>query len=110
MNVRQRSQSRVAMPARRVAAALGMAGTLVGAVLGGAAPASAAAQGTAPACVERAVFKPQHEAYITNGCGKNMKLKVIINNGPDSSCHTLRNGQYFYYWWPFGSYARTVTC
>ncbi|RZS41276.1 hypothetical protein EV193_103598 [Herbihabitans rhizosphaerae] len=67
-------------------------------------------QGTAPNCVSRTVFKKQHEAYIANGCGKNMRLKVIINNGYDSSCHTLRHGQHFYYWWPYGSYARTVTC
>lgn len=104
------SQSWAVAPLRRAAAVLGVAGTLVGAALGGAAPAAADAQGTAPACVERAVFKPQHEAYISNGCGKNMKLKVIINNGPDSSCHTLRHGQHFSYWWPYGSYARTVTC
>jgi hypothetical protein len=67
-------------------------------------------QGTAPACVVRSVNQRTHEAYIHNNCGRTMKLKVIINNGYDSSCHQLRHRQYFYYSWPWGSYARTVTC
>ncbi|MGW5731400.1 MULTISPECIES: hypothetical protein [Streptomyces] len=77
---------------------------------GQAAPGSVTAMGTAPACVERFVNKPAHEAVVGNGCGVTMKLKVIVNNGYDSRCTTLRHGQHFSHWWPTGSYARTVTC
>ncbi|MER7129907.1 hypothetical protein [Streptosporangium saharense] len=75
-----------------------------------AAPVSVAARGTAPACIGRAVDKKRKIARVTNNCGRTTKVKVVINNGPDSSCYTLRNGQVLSFRWRLGSYDRTVTC
>ncbi|MFC7898187.1 hypothetical protein [Streptomyces sp. NPDC057381] len=52
----------------------------------------------------------RNQAYVKNGCGKTMKVKVIVNNDYDSSCTTLRAGQYFTHSWTWGNYERTVTC
>ncbi|MFC4329974.1 hypothetical protein ACFPC0_19720 [Streptomyces andamanensis] len=48
--------------------------------------------------------------HVSNKCGKTMKVKVIIKHDYDSSCTKLRNGQYFVYYWDWGTYQRTVTC
>ncbi|GAA2626986.1 hypothetical protein [Streptomyces axinellae] len=106
---------------RVIAATAGAVGALSAVALTGAAPAAAAEKaadrpavaldgGTAPACILRTVNKKTDDAVVTNRCGKTMRVKIIVNNGYDSSCHTLRNGKGFYYTWPWGSYARTVTC
>ncbi|MFB9468531.1 hypothetical protein ACFFR3_03385 [Nonomuraea salmonea] len=70
----------------------------------------AASRVTAPACIEREVNKKQKIAWITNTCGKTRKVKVVINNGPDTYCRTLKNHERIYHRWPFGSYDRTVNC
>lgn len=74
-------------------------------------PASvAAARGTAPDCIERDVNKKKRTVWITNRCGKTMKVKVVIKNGADSHCRTLSDFETIYYHWYFGTYDRTVTC
>ncbi|MFE2320453.1 hypothetical protein ACFXC8_46800 [Streptomyces sp. NPDC059441] len=69
----------------------------------------ASAGGTAPACIGRAASDLGGFVYASNNCGKTMRVKVIIDFGPDSSCWTLAPGQerrHNYY----GSYGKTITC
>ncbi|MFC3985158.1 hypothetical protein ACFOYY_33870 [Streptosporangium jomthongense] len=74
-------------------------------------PASAAvAGGTAPACVGREVHENIKVARVANGCGGTMRVRITIDNGPDDSCHSLKNGQALTFRWNLGSYDRTVTC
>ncbi|MFF0793673.1 hypothetical protein [Streptomyces spiralis] len=92
--------------------------TAIGACLlfTGAAAASAdtvthlvSAGGTAPACIGRAASDLGGFVYVGNHCGKTMRVKVIIDFGPDSSCWTLAPEQvrrHNYY----GSYGKTITC
>ncbi|MFF0866886.1 hypothetical protein ACFYUV_34355 [Nonomuraea sp. NPDC003560] len=78
---------------------------------GQAVPASVAAgRTTAPACIERSVSKKRKTVWISNRCGRTMKVKVVVKHGPDSYCRTLRDSETIYYPWHFGSYDRTVNC
>ncbi|MFF4417790.1 hypothetical protein ACFYY8_35125 [Streptosporangium sp. NPDC001559] len=74
-------------------------------------PASVtAAGGTAPACVGREVHKNIKVARVANVCGRTMRVKITIDNGPDNSCYSLKNGQALTFRWNLGSYDRTVIC
>ncbi|EYT79820.1 MULTISPECIES: hypothetical protein [unclassified Streptomyces] len=66
--------------------------------------------GTAPSCIGRITGPKVKWVHVSNKCGKTMKVKVIIKHDYDSSCTKLRNGQYFVYYWDWGTYQRTVTC
>ncbi|MEV0438092.1 hypothetical protein AB0I84_33580 [Streptomyces spectabilis] len=87
-------------------------GLTAAAVLGGgltlAPAASAAPQGTAPACVERSVSG--RSATATNNCGRVLRVKIVVKHGPDSRCTSLKHRAWARHSWPFGSYDKTVTC
>lgn len=71
---------------------------------------AAAAGGTAPACVAREVVKQDKTAWTTNNCGKNMHIKLVINNGPDAQCRTTFPGETVTWKWKVGSYGRIAVC
>lgn len=71
---------------------------------------AAAAGGTAPACVAREVVKQDKTAWTTNNCGKNMHIKLVINNGPDARCRTTFPGETVTWTWKVGSYGRIAVC
>ncbi|MEV0263768.1 hypothetical protein AB0I49_20840 [Streptomyces sp. NPDC050617] len=66
--------------------------------------------GTAPSCVRRDVIKHKKYVKVTNGCGRAMHLKVVIDWGPDSRCLTYQNGEQWQWHWGRGSYGKVVTC
>ncbi|MBB2910853.1 hypothetical protein FHS43_002116 [Streptosporangium becharense] len=68
-----------------------------------------AAAGTAPACIKRWVNN-SWSASARNDCGKNMYVKIIINNGDDSGCRGLTPGATMTHRHATGSYDKTVTC
>jgi hypothetical protein len=55
------------------------------------------ADAAAPACMKRVVgnlpTSRLTSVFITNDCGKTMRVKVIVNRGRDSGCITLANQQ-----------------
>lgn len=80
----------------------------------------AALAGTAPACIQRVSGQPlgrhRDSVWITNTCGKPMRVKIIVKRGFDSSCMTLANqqtrrvdlrGSEFF---GITAYHKTVTC
>ena len=100
------------------ARACGIAAVLGISLLASASPAlatsaTAAAGGTAPACVVREVTTVgvTHIADIFNNCSGTMHLKVVWNNAPDSGCTTVSPGGHFESRRGLvGSYSKTVTC
>ncbi|MCZ1006257.1 beta-Ig-H3/fasciclin [Streptomyces lydicus] len=102
----------LAVVSTAVTAAIG--GFIIVAPAAQAAGDSAAAGGTAPACINRMVdgTPDGFSVYLSNHCGKTMRVKVIVNSGGDSSCFTMSAGsdRLWYYTGVFGQYGRTVTC
>ncbi|MEV0632418.1 hypothetical protein [Nonomuraea wenchangensis] len=77
-------------------------------------PSAAAAQarGTAPSCVARIADEQPHGliVWVRNGCGKTMRVKVIMDWARDTDCVTLLDGRSREWTYKTGSYNRTVTC
>ncbi|MEU2857576.1 hypothetical protein ABZ672_03980 [Streptomyces mirabilis] len=77
-------------------------------------PAIAAAGGTAPACIHRAVHSTIGYVRLSNHCGKTMSVKVLISGvgGGAGPCYTLRNGKAVLDFWTPGiqHYRKTVVC
>lgn len=73
-----------------------------------------AAGGTAPACVTRDVAQTSQGfwVYLENTCTQTMRVQVIVNNAPSSSCMTMGEGVTAAWFSPGtdGSYARTAVC
>ncbi|NUO98475.1 MAG: beta-Ig-H3/fasciclin [Nonomuraea sp.] len=94
-----------------VVALAGAAALIAGVLLGGAAPAAAAA-GTAPSCIARIADEQPHGliVWVRNGCGKTMRVKVIMDWARDTPCTTLANGASREWTYTIGSYNRTVLC
>ncbi|MEU6730030.1 hypothetical protein ABZ917_40525 [Nonomuraea wenchangensis] len=88
-------------------AVLAGSATLVPAV-----PSAAAAGGTAPSCVARIADEQPHGliVWVRNGCGKTMRVKVIMDWARDTDCVTLADGRSREWTYKTGSYNRTVTC
>ncbi|MDP9612782.1 MULTISPECIES: hypothetical protein [Streptomyces] len=102
------------MGMRKNLAALAATAALVGGGAAVAPAASAASGGTAPACITRMVdgTPDGFRVYLSNDCGKTMRVKVIVDSGGDSPCFTMSAGsdRSWYYSGIFGRYGRTVTC
>jgi hypothetical protein len=49
--------------------------------------------------------------YRFDSCGgRQVQSKVVVDWGPDSSCHTLSLGDGYVYTWPIGSLNRIAPC
>ncbi|MEV6056534.1 beta-Ig-H3/fasciclin [Streptomyces sp. NPDC052107] len=105
-------RKQLAVVSAAVTAAIG--GFIIVAPPAQAAGDSAAAGGTAPACIYRMVdgTPDGFSVYLSNNCGKTMRVKVIVDSGGDSPCFTMSAGsdRLWYYTGVFGQYGRTVTC
>ncbi|MGW3403886.1 beta-Ig-H3/fasciclin [Streptomyces zhihengii] len=110
----------MASPFLRKAAAAASGAAVAGGLLivpAGAAQAATAqptAGGTAPACIGRYV-EGQVDGFfvsLSNGCGRTMRVQVVVNSAPDSPCYTLSAGSYRTYTYEgiLGTYARTAVC
>ncbi|UBU10887.1 hypothetical protein [Nonomuraea gerenzanensis] len=76
-------------------------------------PVTAAARaGTAPDCIARVADEQPHGliVWLRNGCGRTMRVKVIIRGGFDGPCVALANGKSREWTFEMGSYDKTVTC
>ncbi|MGH4031049.1 beta-Ig-H3/fasciclin [Actinomycetota bacterium Odt1-20B] len=106
MNVRRR------IP--RAAATVSVAAVTFGGMCVLTAPAAHAADGTAPACINRYVTDTPNgfDVDLTNNCGRTMRVKVVVNYAGDSPCYTLGAGQskLYIYEGVTGTYDRTVVC
>lgn len=69
-----------------------------------------ASDATAPACIHRYVYPELGYVWVSNDCGKAMRVKVVINYGPDSPCYLMPKGSVFDYYWWIGRYDKTVVC
>jgi Alpha amylase inhibitor len=90
-------------------------GLLLAGVLASSTPAQAAESETGtlaapPSCVQ--VYGPPavKSALVRNTCSTTQRVKVVINNGPDSDCYVLSPGEEELYEWWFGSYDGLRTC
>ncbi|KOG85214.1 hypothetical protein [Streptomyces varsoviensis] len=102
----------------------GSAALVLTGVLGATAPAHAApepstsahvaAGGTAPACIDRSGVRNNAgggiAGWVYNGCGKKMRVKVVVHNWRDTSCQTIPNKQSKYFHTNGGRYDRTAVC
>lgn len=78
-----------------------------------AADAHTSAGGTAPACVTRSVTNNPDggmQAWLYNGCGKTMRVKVVVHSWRDTSCQSIPNKQSRYFRTVGGSYDRAAVC
>ncbi|WP_449064209.1 hypothetical protein [Planomonospora algeriensis] len=81
-----------------------------------AAQAPRAAAGTAPSCVKRQIIGVAGgiAARVSNGCGKAMRVKVLVKRGKDSPCWRMQpNQKKLWIFVPqssFPKYEKTVTC
>jgi hypothetical protein len=96
------------------AATAAIGGFIVSAPAAQASVSTAAAGGTAPACIARVVdgTSDGFSVYLDNNCGKTMRVKVIVDSGGDSPCYSMAAGssRLWYYHGVFGQYGRTATC
>ena len=72
--------------------------------------AGSAFAGTVPSCVGVSGGVQSKVVGFQNNCTDTVRVKVIINNWPDSPCHTLPPGQFWSYSWSIGSYDGVATC
>ncbi|MGW6024754.1 hypothetical protein [Streptomyces sp. NPDC055099] len=98
-------------------AIIGTAAVVVAGALGAtpamAAPAQAAAGGTAPACIERSYVNNADggmQSWPYNNCGKTMRIKIIVHNWRDTSCQSIPNKHSAYFHTLGGRYDRTAVC
>jgi hypothetical protein len=67
----------------------------------------------APSCITRNIYGCDVGltcAKITNNCAGSRRVKVIVDNGPDSPCYNLPKYGWFVHKIGFGWYQYTVTC
>lgn len=105
-------------------AVIGSAALVLAGVLGAAAPTQAAsapvaaaggtAGGTAPACIDRSGVGNNPDGgmsgWVYNGCGKTMRVRIIVDSWRDTSCQSIPNKQSKYFHTNGGRYGRTVVC
>ncbi|MEU6389474.1 hypothetical protein [Streptomyces sp. NPDC046939] len=101
-------------------ALLGSATLVLTGIVGAAAPAQAvsapvaAAGGTAPACIDRSRVSNNPDGgmsgWVYNGCGRTMRVRIIVHNWRDTSCQSIPNRQSKYFHTVGGRYDRTVVC
>ncbi|MFB7216382.1 hypothetical protein [Streptomyces sp. NPDC056255] len=48
--------------------------------------------------------------WVYNGCGKTMRVRIIVHNWRDTSCQSIPNKQSKYFHTVGGRYDRTVVC
>jgi hypothetical protein len=72
------------------------------------------AGGTAPACIVRTVDYTEQGfwVFLENTCGRTMRVQVIVDYTPDSSCMTMGSGdtKAWYSYGTAGRYVRTAVC
>lgn len=72
------------------------------------------AGGTAPACILRSVDYTTRGfwVFLENTCPKTMRVQVIVDKDPNSSCMTLGSGETtaWYSYGTAGRYVRTAVC
>ncbi|MFE0104897.1 beta-Ig-H3/fasciclin [Streptomyces sp. NPDC059009] len=109
MNVRRRIPR-----AAGAASAVSVAAVTLGVMSVLTAPAAHAADGTAPACINRYVTDTPNgfDVDLTNNCGRTMRVKVVVDFAGDSPCYILGAGQskLYIYEGVTGTYDRTVVC
>ena len=105
------------MTTMKLRTAFGLAAVVVSSAVGAtpalAAPASAAAGGTAPACIQRSYVNNADggmQAWPYNNCGKTMRIRIIVHHWRDTSCKSIPNNHSAYFSTVGGQYDRTAVC